>query len=201
MATALKVIAGLGNPGPEYALTRHNAGWWLLDRLAEVWALGRFKQEGQAGVASGRVGEQVVRLVKPLTYMNRSGAALGPLRNKAGFAIARDLLVVIDDVALAPGRIRFRASGSAGGHNGLRSVESALGTRDYARLRIGVGAQPPGADLADWVLKTPPRAERQAILGTFPDALDGVELWLRDGIEAAMNRYNAADRADAPERD
>jgi len=185
-----KVIAGLGNPGPEYSTTRHNVGWWLLDRLAEVWGFGRFKKEGPAGIASGRVGEQRVRLVKPLTYMNLSGNALSGLRRLNGFDIGRDLLVLVDDVALEPGRARFRPGGSAGGHNGLKSVEAALGTREYPRLRIGVGQKPAGADLARWVLASLPPADRRAVLDLLPELVEGVELWLREGTEAAMNRYN-----------
>jgi PTH1 family peptidyl-tRNA hydrolase len=186
----LKVVVGLGNPGPEYADTRHNVGWWLLDSLAESWGLGRFKREKAAAVASGRVEAHPVRLLKPLTYMNLSGRAVAPLRRMNAFDLSRDLLVVVDDVALPPGRVRFRPSGSAGGHNGLRSIESALGTREYARLRIGVGEKPPGWDLADWVLGRPSRADRQAILDLFPELVEGVGLWMREGIEAAMNRYN-----------
>lgn len=185
-----KVIAGLGNPGPEYASTRHNVGWWLLDRLAERWGFGRFKKEGPAGIASGRVGEQRVRLVKPLTYMNLSGNALSGLRRLNGFDIGHDLLVLVDDVALEPGRARFRPEGSAGGHNGLKSVEAALGTREYPRLRIGVGQKPPGADLARWVLAPLPTADRRAVLDLLPELEDAVELWLREGTEVAMNRYN-----------
>jgi PTH1 family peptidyl-tRNA hydrolase len=186
----LKAIVGLGNPGPEYGSTRHNVGWWLLDRLADAWGLGRFRGDGKAAVASGRAEDLPVRLIKPLTYMNRSGSAVAPLLRINGFNVAEDLLVVVDDVALEPGRARFRAEGSAGGHNGLKSVEAALATRAYPRLRIGVGACPPAMDLADWVLARPPREERQAILDLFPDLVEGVGIWMRDGIEAAMNRCN-----------
>jgi PTH1 family peptidyl-tRNA hydrolase len=185
------VIAGLGNPGPEYEGTRHNVGWWLLDELAAAWGLGRFKRESNAGIASGRVGPAIVRLVKPLTYMNRSGAALGPLRRMNAFDIAQDLLVIVDDVALEPGRVRFRPGGSAGGHNGLRSIESVLATQTYARLRIGVGAKPPEVDLADWVLSPPTRADRDTIRGRFPQLVDCVRIWLEQGIETAMNSCNA----------
>ena len=185
------MIAGLGNPGPEYQETRHNVGWWLLDELAAAWDLGRFKRESNAGVASGRVGSVVVRLVKPLTYMNRSGAALGALRRMNAFDLSRDLLVVVDDVALPPGRMRFRPGGSAGGHNGLRSVESVLGTQAYARLRIGVGAKPPAMDLADWVLSNPSKLDRQAIRERFPELVSCVRLWTEQGIEPVMNACNA----------
>lgn len=190
MVAGLRVVVGLGNPGPEYSATRHNVGWWLLDALAEAWGLGRFKREKEAAVAGGRVGSFSVRLVKPLTYMNLSGRVLAPYRRMNAFDVGRDLLVVVDDVALPPGRIRFRPDGSAGGHNGLKSVEAALGTREYPRLRIGVGGPPPGADLADWVLSPVPGADRQAILDLFPGLVEGVSTWMNDGIEAAMNRFN-----------
>ncbi len=185
-----KVIAGLGNPGAQYASTRHNVGWWLLDRLADQWELERFREERGAASATGRVGGVRVRLIKPLTYMNRSGAALASLRRMQGFDIGRDLLVVVDDVALAPGRTRLRAEGSAGGHNGLKSVEAELGTREYARLRIGVGAAPPEWDLADWVLSRLPRDEREAVLDTFPALDECVRRWIADGVEGAMNHCN-----------
>lgn len=190
MVAGLKVVLGLGNPGPEYAATRHNVGWWLLDALAESWSLGRFKKEKESAVAAGRVDPFSVRLVKPLTYMNLSGRVLAPYRRMNAFDVRRDLLVVVDDVALPPGRIRFRPEGSAGGHNGLKSVEAALGTRDYPRLRIGVGGPPPGADLARWVLSPVPAGERQAVLDLFPGLVEGVATWMNEGIEAAMNRFN-----------
>jgi PTH1 family peptidyl-tRNA hydrolase len=190
VVAGLKVVLGLGNPGPEYAATRHNVGWWLLDALAESWGLGRFKKEKESAVAAGRVDPFSVRLVKPLTYMNLSGRVLAPYRRMNAFDVRRDLLVVVDDVALPPGRIRFRPEGSAGGHNGLKSVEAALGTREYPRLRIGVGGPPPGADLARWVLAPVPVAERQAVLDLFPGLVEGVSTWMNQGIEAAMNRFN-----------
>lgn len=190
MPDDFKVIAGLGNPGAQYASTRHNVGWWLLDRLADEWELGRFREERGAASATGRVGGVRVRLIKPLTYMNRSGAALASLRRMQGFDIGRDLLVVVDDVALSPGRTRLRAEGSAGGHNGLKSVEAELGTREYARLRIGVGAAPPEWDLADWVLSRLPRDEREAVLDTFPALDECVRRWIADGVEGAMNHCN-----------
>lgn len=187
----LKVIVGLGNPGREYENTRHNAGWWVLDALAERWGIARWRKDGSASVATGRVEPHAVRLIKPLTYMNRSGSVLVPIRKMNAVDVTRDLLVVVDDVALDPGRIRFRATGSAGGHNGLRSVQQMLGTQAYPRLRVGVGAKPPERDLADWVLSTPPKAARQAIDERIPDMLDGIELWMNEGVEAAMNRFNA----------
>lgn len=190
MSAGLKAIVGLGNPGPEYEATRHNVGWWVLDALAEAWSLGRFRRDGSAAVASGRVGEYSVLLVKPLTYMNRSGQALRPLLRMNAFEPARDLLVVVDDVALEPGRVRLRASGSAGGHNGLKSIEAVLGSPGYPRLRIGVGGAPPAADLARWVLSRPSRAERVVIEELIPGLVEGAGIWLREGAESAMNRCN-----------
>lgn len=186
----MKVVCGLGNPGREYERTRHNVAWWLLDHLAAEWRLGSFRKDGPAQIAAGRVGGETVWLVEPLTYMNRSGAALASLRTDADFDVGRDLLVVVDDVALDVGRVRFRARGSAGGHNGLKSVEAALGTREYARLRIGVGAPPPGVDLVDWVLSPLPHEEEDRILSRLPELAEAVRVWIDEGIEAAMNRFN-----------
>ena len=185
-----RTVLCLGNPGPEYTATRHNVGWWLADRLAEAYGLGRFRQQGQAGIARGRLGEMPFQVVKPYTYMNLSGRVLDGLSRKEGFDLVRDLLVVVDEVALEPGRLRFRPGGSAGGHNGLKSVEAALGTQDYSRLRIGVGAPPPGWVRSDWVLSVPPKAERELIMGIMDGLVECVELWAIEGIEAAMNRCN-----------
>lgn len=189
-----RFIVCLGNPGAQYSTTRHNVGWWLADRLAEEWGLGRFRKEGAAAVAGGRLGDRPVLLMKPHTFMNRSGQALLPLSRVDGFAPERDLMVVVDDVALEPGRARMRAEGSAGGHNGLKSVEETLGTREYPRLRVGVGAAPAGEDLAGWVLSSPPPDERRAILDLFPALGEALRLWVEGEMEAAMNRANAAGR-------
>ncbi|MDB4948049.1 MAG: Peptidyl-tRNA hydrolase [Gemmatimonadetes bacterium] len=186
----LKLIVGLGNPGKEYALTRHNVGWWLLDALAESWGFGRFRADKAAAVAQGRIEPDVVRLVKPLTYMNRSGGVLTAYKRMNAVDLSRDLLVLVDDVALEPGRVRFRPDGSAGGHNGLKSIEQTLGTKEYPRLRIGVGACPPGVDLAAWVLSPPPKHDRKLITDLLPELTDAVRFWMEQGTEAAMNRYN-----------
>lgn len=186
----MKVVCGLGNPGPDYDATRHNVGWWLVDRLAADWRFGPFEREGPALHAAGRVGEHAVRLVKPVTYMNRSGAALAALARAQPFDPAADLLLVVDDAALDAGVLRFRPSGSSGGHNGLASVEAALGTRDYARLRIGVGRMPTGRDMSDWVLSPMPAEDEETVLAQFERAERGVRLWLDEGIEAAMSRCN-----------
>ncbi len=186
----MKVICGLGNPGPEYAATRHNVGWWLVDHLAAEWGFGPLQRAGSARIAAGRIGGREVWLMEPTTYMNRSGSALAQLDGLPGFDPGLDLLVVVDDVALEPGRIRLRAQGSAGGHNGLKSIEAALRTRRYARLRIGVGAPPLGVDLADWVLSPMAARDRESILERFPLLVEGVRVWLEEGTEAAMSRLN-----------
>jgi PTH1 family peptidyl-tRNA hydrolase len=185
----MKVVCGLGNPGPEYEATRHNVGWWVLDRLLQEWRFGRFRRQGAALIAEGNRDNQQVRLLKPLTYMNRSGAALMPLLHDPTFTPSTDLLVVVDDTALPVGRLRFRTQGSAGGHNGLKSVEAALGTREYARLRIGVGAHPPGEDLADHVLSDFAPEEKDQIIELLPVATEAITAWVEQGPLKAAS-YN-----------
>jgi len=191
----LKVILGLGNPGREYAATRHNVGWWLIDHLADVWHLDGWKKAGESQVANGSVGGVKVRLVKPQTYMNLSGQALKNYVRRPFWSASKDLLVVVDEVQLPVGRFRIRARGSAGGHNGLKSVEQALGSRDYPRLRIGVGPSEERKgiykDLADFVLSPFARDERDDVLGLLPVLAAATETWLRDGAEKAMNLHNS----------
>lgn len=189
----MKVVLGLGNPGPEYERTRHNVGWWVLDHLADVWRLQGWKKDGESRVLSGIVGGQRVRLVKPLTYMNLSGAVLRPYLRREGWDKSRDLLVVVDEVALPVGTYRIRARGSAGGHNGLKSIEGALRSQEYARLRLGVGPQDPSrrrGDLSDYVLGEFGKAESKLVQEILPTTLEVVETWLKEGPEAAMNRFN-----------
>lgn len=186
----MKVVCGLGNPGEEYAATRHNVGWWVLDEVRTRWGLPAWRREGRARVSAGTREGTPVLLVKPWTYMNRSGAVLAPLSMRPEFEVATDLLVVVDDAALDIGRIRIRARGSAGGHNGLRSIEASLRTQEYARLRIGVGGAPPGVDLADWVLDEFEEQEEDEIRSLLPDLVEAVAVWLTEGAEPAANRYN-----------
>ncbi len=186
----MKVVVGLGNPGSEYDSTRHNVGWWMIDRLAYDWRFGAFARDGRAAVAEGFVAGEDVRLVKPTTFMNRSGQALRFLTELETFDVSTDLLVVVDDAAMDVGRVRFRAQGSAGGHNGLKSVSGALRSDAYARLRIGVGRKPEGADLADWVLSPMPPEDEELIVGLLPELTRAVEAWISDGIEVAMSRSN-----------
>ncbi|HEX3867723.1 MAG TPA: aminoacyl-tRNA hydrolase, partial [Gemmatimonadaceae bacterium] len=151
---AMKVIVGLGNPGKEYERTRHNVGWWVVDHLADVWHFDGWRKDGDARVVSGVVGGTKVRLVKPLTYMNLSGAVLRPYMRRPFWSASHDLMIVVDEVALPLGRYRFRAKGSAGGHNGLKSIESAVQSPEYSRLRIGIAPDDPSrrGELRDYVL-------------------------------------------------
>jgi PTH1 family peptidyl-tRNA hydrolase len=190
----LKVIVGLGNPGREYAATRHNVGWWLIDHLADVWHFDGWKKDGQSHVANGSVGGTRVRLLKPQTFMNLSGQALKNYVRRPFWSAAKDLLVVVDEVQLPVGRFRIRARGSAGGHNGLKSVEQALDSQDYARLRIGVGPSEERKgvynDLADFVLAPFARDEREDVLALLPPLTATVETWLHEGVAKAMNLHN-----------
>jgi len=190
----LKVIVGLGNPGREYAATRHNVGWWLIDHLADVWHFDGWKKDGESHIANGTVGGLKVRLVKPQTYMNLSGQALKNFVRRPFWSPAKDLLIVVDEVQLPVGRIRIRPRGSAGGHNGLKSIEHALDTQDYGRLRIGVGPSEERKgiykDLADFVLAPFARDEKEDILALMPELTATVETWLKEGPEKAMNLHN-----------
>jgi PTH1 family peptidyl-tRNA hydrolase len=186
----MKVVVGLGNPGPEYDSTRHNVGWWLVDRIAYEWEFPPFERTGRAMVSDGSRSAVPYRLMKPTTYMNRSGQALASLASLPELRLEEDLLVVVDDAALEVGRVRFRPRGSPGGHNGLRSVSETLGTDEYPRLRIGVGIPPAGEDLSDWVLSPMPAEEEDVILELLPRLVEGVEVWGRVGVEAAMNGFN-----------
>jgi len=190
----LKVILGLGNPGRQYEATRHNVGWWLVDHLADVWRFDGWKRDGESLVTTATVHGARVRLIKPLTYMNLSGNVLRAFLRRPFWTPPKDLLVVVDEVALPVGRYRLRARGSAGGHNGLRSVEAAIGNQEYPRLRIGVGPSEERKgiykDLADFVLAPFARDEREDVIALMPTLENAVELWMREGIERAMNAHN-----------
>jgi PTH1 family peptidyl-tRNA hydrolase len=180
---------GLGNPGQEYQDTRHNAGFLLADHIARRWGLGSFRRGDRARVAEGQWQGESVQVVKPQTYMNLSGSALSPLLG-GRFDASTDLLVLVDDVALRVGRFRLRGAGSAGGHNGLKSIEATLRRQDYARLRIGVGPQPNDQDLSDYVLAPFTGEEREAVDALLDPMADAAESWLTEGIERAMTRFN-----------
>ncbi len=185
-----KVVLALGNPGPRYDATRHNVGWWVADRLAYDWGAPPFEEVDTAWVSRTEVEGMAVEIRKPAVFMNRSGLAVLDLTHDEHFDPSRDLLVVVDDASLEVGRVRFRPSGGTGGHNGLRSIESALDSDAYPRLRLGVGHCPDGTDLADWVLSAMDPADEDVFVGLLPELTPAVELWMLEGTEAAMNRFN-----------
>jgi PTH1 family peptidyl-tRNA hydrolase len=161
----------------------------LIDHLARRWRLGSFGRGDRARVVEATSQGRPLVLLKPQTYMNRSGAALAPYLGPR-FEPASDLLVLVDDVAFPTGTFRLRGAGSAGGHNGLKSIEGVLRRQDYARLRIGVGPKPVGADLADFVLAPFPPEERRLLDELLDPMAEAVECWLAEGIEIAMTRHN-----------
>ncbi|HEX4633712.1 MAG TPA: aminoacyl-tRNA hydrolase [Gemmatimonadales bacterium] len=176
----MRAVVGLGNPGEEYQATRHNAGFWLADALSARWGLGPFRRGERARVCEGEVAGVPVRVLKPTTYMNRSGAALVSIRADPAFNPASELLVLVDEFRIASGTFRLRLDGSAGGHNGLKSIEGALQSQVYARLRIGVGPLPEGVgDWADYVLAPADPEQRELIDQALPKMVEAVERWLR----------------------
>jgi PTH1 family peptidyl-tRNA hydrolase len=186
----MKVICGLGNPGERYRFTRHNAGFRVVDLLADRWGLtGQGRVRDGAAVLEARRPEPIGRvlLVKPMRFMNLSGQPLKAAVRQTDVDVASELLVVADDIDLPLGRVRLRRSGSAGGHNGLRDIIATFGTEDFNRLRVGVGR---AGQAADHVLATFTPDERELADEMVQVSADAVERWLRDGIEEAMNAFN-----------
>ena len=187
----MHIIVGLGNPGREYARTRHNVGFDVIDVLSEKLDIpvNRSAMHGLTG--SGLVGGEKVLLVKPQTYMNLSGQCVSELVAFYKPDMA-DLLVIYDDIDLPLGKVRLRASGSAGTHNGMRSVIGLLGRQDFPRLRVGVGGRPEGWELADWVLSSyATKEEREIQFEAFLRAAQTAEDWVRNGFDSAMRTANA----------
>ena len=186
----MKLIVGLGNPGRRYRGTRHNVGWDVIARLAARAGIRVNEDEGFAEVGRGAIGTSRVLLARPYTYMNVSGEAVRDLRRRHRLR-PEDILIIVDDIDLPLGRLRLRAGGSAGGHNGLKSIIDALGTTEFPRLRVGIGRPPRGVDPADFVL-TRFTAEEQPMVGeALERAADAVETAVTEGLPAAMNRFNA----------
>jgi peptidyl-tRNA hydrolase, PTH1 family len=176
----LRAVVGLGNPGPEYAATRHNAGYWLADALVARWGFPPFRRGERARFTEGEVDGVSVRLLKPTTYMNASGAGLASLRADSAFNPATDLLILVDEFRIPAGTFRLRSEGSAGGHNGLKSIEAALQSQQYARLRIGVGPLPEGvSDWSEYVLAPFTPEERELVEAVMPEMIEAVGQWLR----------------------
>lgn len=187
----MNVIVGLGNPGAEYQWSRHNLGFMLIDKLAAEAGATVKRRECRSLVGNAVIEGQRVRLVKPQTFMNLSGEAVACLVAKYEVAdVAQSLIIVSDDLALPLGAIRLRARGSAGGHNGLKSIIAALGTNEFIRLRIGIQPEHPVNDAKDFVLSKIPRGERPAVRETLERSAEALRAVLRDGIARAMSLYN-----------
>lgn len=187
----MKLIAGLGNPGAEYGNTRHNVGFFVVDRLASRWRIDMTRQKHCAICGSGMYSEEKVLLLKPQTFMNRSGTSVAEAANFYKVEM-KDILVILDDMALPLGQMRLRSQGSSGGHNGLQDVLNKLGSQSVNRLRIGIG-YPQHGDTVNYVLSAFTQQESLELAALLPQAAAAVECWVRDGMVAAMNQFNASE--------
>ena len=190
------IIVGLGNPSSEYAGTRHNVGFEVIEILADRFDIATDFIKHKAICGRGIIEGNKVMLAMPQTYMNRSGESVRELADYYKIDVTSELIVVYDDVNLDPGRIRIRGGGSAGGHNGMKDIISHLGTDEFTRVRVGVGEKPKGYDLADYVLGHFTNDERELMDGAFIDAANAVVSIMNDGIDAAMNRFNRSNKED-----
>lgn len=185
----MKIIAGLGNPGPEYAQTKHNVGFMLVDALADRIGGLTWKESFSSLVAETRIGSEKVFLVKPQTYMNDSGAALGPMLSYYRLDSV-DLIVVHDDMDIPAGTVRLRRKGGSGGHNGIKSVIAHIGGADFPRVRIGIGRPLPGWTVVNHVLAPFSTEDAPRVRASIAYLLPAAECIVTDGIDIAMNRYN-----------
>lgn len=196
----MKLIVGLGNPGRDYAMTRHNLGFMLIDRLFARAAGYRFREEANAEVAEVSVATERVLLAKPLTYMNLSGSAVRPLLEKYSEGEAKNLIVACDDVALPFGMIRIRPRGSAGGQKGLQSIIDRLGSQDFPRLRLGIKPEHQVGQLKGFVLSQIPKKDYEILNQVLERAAAAVETIIKDGVERAMQMFNERVKSDAGEQ-
>lgn len=184
------IIAGLGNPGKEYENTRHNAGFMVVDALAKKMNVDVTTYKHKALLGKGILAGQKVVLAKPQTFMNSSGESLRELFDYYKPNAEDEIIVIYDDITLDVGSIRVRKSGSAGGHNGMKSIIAHLGTQEFPRVRVGIGEKPARMDLKDWVLGHFPEAEKENLSKGIEDAAEAVEMLLKGEIDEAMNRFN-----------
>ena len=187
----MKIIAGLGNPTRKYEGTRHNIGFTVIDALAQEYNINMNEKKFKAICGKGMIGGEKVLLLKPQTYMNLSGESIIEAVNYYKCDPEEDLIVIYDDIDLDVGRLRVRAKGSAGGHNGMKNIILHLGTDVFARIRVGVGAKPKEYDLADYVLGHFPKEEMEAIDEGRQHACKAASIIIEDGISAAMNQCNS----------
>jgi PTH1 family peptidyl-tRNA hydrolase len=188
------LIAGLGNPTMQYKNTRHNAGFSALDNIASEHGIRVKKVESGALTGTGVISGQKVLLVKPQTYMNESGRAIGALASYYKLDPVSDIIILYDDISLPPGMIRVRKQGSAGGHNGIKSIISHLGTQDFMRVRLGVGDIEDHSEMVSHVLGHFSRAEKKLMSEAYDKTLGAVELMVAGDVDTAMNRYNTKER-------
>lgn len=184
------IIAGLGNPGDEYEHTRHNTGFEVIDELVKEYGIVLDFAKHKAICGKGIIGGEKVMLMKPQTYMNASGEAIADAVSFYKLYPNDELIVIYDDIDLPVGKIRVRESGSAGGHNGMKDIIEKLGTGEFVRVRVGVGAKPEEWDLADWVLSRFPDEEKTVMKEARKRAAGAVAAILSEGAEYAMSRYN-----------
>lgn len=183
------IIAGLGNPGKEYMGTRHNVGFSCIDELADQYNISVDTGKHKGLIGKGIINGEKVLLVKPMTYMNHSGECIREVMDYYK-ADLDDLLVIFDDISLNPGKLRIRAKGSAGGHNGIKSIIAHLGSDQFKRIKFGVGNKPKGWDLADWVLSRFPSNQFDDLRTGNENACKAVACILSEGVESAMNKFN-----------
>ena len=189
------IIAGLGNTTSQYEGTRHNIGFDVMDALAEKYNISISEKKHKALCGKGVIEGEKVLLVKPQTYMNLSGESIAEILNYYKLDAEEDFLVVFDDISLAPGNIRIRKKGSAGGHNGIKNIIAMTGTQNFKRIKVGVGEKPKGWDLADYVLGRFSDEDRKKVNDAIEDAIGAVSMILRGETDQAMNCYNAKKEA------
>ena len=189
------IIAGLGNQTSQYEGTRHNIGFDVMDALAEKYNISISEKKHKALCGKGVIEGEKVLLVKPQTYMNLSGESIAEILNYYKLDAEEDFLVVFDDISLAPGNIRIRKKGSAGGHNGIKNIIAMTGTQNFKRIKVGVGEKPKGWDLADYVLGRFSDEDRKKVNDAIEDAIGAVSMILRGETDQAMNCYNAKKEA------
>lgn len=185
------VIVGLGNPGKKYENTRHNAGFISIDALAAKYGINITEKKHKALCGTGVIEGNKVLLVKPQTFMNLSGESVRSVMDFYKIDPEEEMLVIFDDISLAPGNIRIRKKGSAGGHNGIKSIIAHAGTQNFMRIKVGVGEKPSGWDLADYVLGHFSEEDVSKIKAVIPDVLQAAVLMMQGDVDKAMNDYNA----------